>query len=201
MTKTGKQIGKVRTAWFCQLKELGFCSKPSFLLCASNLNYCSWMASRDLDDSCGLRAGGEAHWCVSDARVWFLPVPTDTLTFCWWKTHPLAKKGPDKLMAPLSLSEIAPLCHAVKCHGKDRRGKVPSIQAQGNKLMSYKQQNNPALCLWDWKPGSSHPNPGAWGSWANGKSLWHLAAAGLLSLLTSPITLQGNITVRSQELS
>ena len=39
MTETGKQIGEVKTTWLCQLNELGFCSKSSFLLCVSNLNY------------------------------------------------------------------------------------------------------------------------------------------------------------------
>lgn len=39
-------------------------------------------------------------------------------------------------MAPLSLSKISLLCHIVQCHVKDRHRKVPSMQAQGNKLMS-----------------------------------------------------------------
>lgn len=63
MSKTGKQIGEVRAAWLCQLKELGFCSEPSFLLCVSNLDYCSWVLSRDLGDPRVLGAGGEALWC------------------------------------------------------------------------------------------------------------------------------------------
>jgi len=54
-------------------------------------------------------------------------------------------------------SKTVLLSQVVRCHMKDRHGKVPSIHARGNKLMSYKQQNNRVFYFWDWKPGSSHP--------------------------------------------
>lgn len=111
MTKTGKQIGEVSTAWFCQLKELGFCSKPSFVLCASSLNDCSWVLSRDLEDPCGLRRGWSTlmcEWCtcVLDACSACSDRHTHVLLM---KNPSSGQKGPGKLMAPLSVSEL-PCC-------------------------------------------------------------------------------------------
>lgn len=127
MTKTGKQTGEVSTAWFCQLKELGFCSKPSFVLYASSLNYCSRVLSRGLDDPCGLRTGWSTLVCEWCTCVVCLLLQTHSC-FADEKSIQWLKRT-WKVDGSTFSVRTALLCHAVKCHVNDRYGKVPSIQA------------------------------------------------------------------------